>query len=51
MTDVHLPPPNEQASTPAMSSGLGWPSSHGLDTTIDVSRETSMERAGLGWPE
>lgn len=51
MTDVHLPPSNEQAPTPPMLSGLGWPSGHGLDTTIDVSRETSMERADLGWPE
>jgi hypothetical protein len=54
MTDVHLSPspdhtsPNPTAAGPT-ASGLGWPTT--TTTSIDVSRETSMTPAGLGWPE
>ena len=49
MTDVQLPP--DQGTSPLTMSGLGWPTAIGTETSIDVSRETSMERADLGWPE
>jgi hypothetical protein len=51
MTDVQPLPSPQQDTTSPTSSGLGWPMAHGLETSIDVSRETSMERADLGWPE
>lgn len=51
MTDVQLPLSPQYDTAPPTSSGLGWPTAHGLETSIDVSRETSMERADLGWPE
>lgn len=35
----------------SVTSGLGWPTSLATETSIDVSRETSMTPAGLGWPE
>jgi len=56
MRDVHPSPSpdhtptNPTIATPAMS-GLGWPTSPATETSIDVSRETSMIPAGLGWPE
>jgi hypothetical protein len=54
MTDVHPSPspdhtsPNPMSADP-ITSGLGWPTAS--ETSIDVSRETSMTPAGLGWPE
>ena len=56
MIDVH--PSSSPDHTPAdltvadsVTSGLGWPTSLATETSIDVSRETSMAPAGLGWPE
>lgn len=56
MTDVHPSPspdhlPAELIATHSQTSGLGWPTSLATETSIDVSRETSMTPAGLGWPE
>lgn len=51
MTVVQLPPSQEQDTTHPTSTGLGWAPAHGPETSIDVSRETSMEQADLGWPE
>jgi hypothetical protein len=53
MTDVH-PSPSPDHTSPnqipadSAASGLGWPTT--TETSIDVSRETSMTPAGLGWP-
>ena len=56
MIDVH--PSSSPDHTPAdltvadsVTSGLGWPTSLATETSIDVSRETIMPPAGLGWPE
>ena len=56
MTDVHLTPsPDDttadQTGADSVTGGLGWPTSLASETSIDVSRETSMIPAGLGWPE
>ena len=51
MIDVHLPPSTEPSMTSPPISDLGWPMGQSLETSIDVSRETSMEPADLGWPE
>ena len=56
MTDVHPSPspdhpPADLTATDSLTSGLGWPTSLATATGIDVSRETSMTPAGLGWPE
>ena len=56
MTDVHPSPspdhtPIHQTSVDTGASGLGWPTSFATDISIEVSRETSMITAGLGWPE
>ena len=53
MTDVHpSPSPDHTSPTPtsaaSTTSGLGWPIT--TETSIDVSRETSMTPVGLGWP-
>ena len=57
MTDVRLPSLQESENRqdpdnlPGTASDLGWPGGVGTEIGIDVSRETSMERADLGWPE
>ena len=53
MTDVHpltstQVTPTESAPSP---SGLGWPVVVAAEVSIEVSRETSMVTADLGWPE
>lgn len=45
MTDVSFPELNELPQT-----GLGWPTAPTDTPDVNVSRETSMEPAGLGWP-
>ncbi len=56
MTDVHPSPspdhtPANLITTNSPTSGLGWPTPLATETSIDVSRETLMTPAGLGWPE
>jgi hypothetical protein len=56
MIDVHPSPspghtPTNLTAPSPETSGLGWPTSMATETSIDVSRETSMIPAGLGWPE
>lgn len=51
MTDVQPPTPPDQGTTSRTPSGLGWPMGHVPETSIDVSRETSMIQADVGWPE